>query len=200
MSEDLTSYPGDASATTYLLTVRGNAAPASLDEARRIHNATAGAPPSVAAARSLGDLSHNVYEGRSDALRGEILFLDFWNSLSGLGQFFSNPEVTAGADQLFTSRDAVVWAPADGFGSFSLAVPSGRTAGAVGLLRAEVTAMDKAAIAFTGYAAATINRARAHGLVAHSVWTRVPGPGEQPVQEVVSVDVWMDAGEANRYY
>jgi hypothetical protein len=45
----------------YLLTIRGTLAPTSLEAARQVHNQTAGAPDGVAAARSLGDLSHMVY-------------------------------------------------------------------------------------------------------------------------------------------
>jgi hypothetical protein len=200
MPDDAVSYPADAGATAYLLTVRGTLAPTSLDEARTVHDATAGAAPSVAAARSLGDLSHSVYAGRGDVLGGQLLFIDFWNSLSGLGQFFENPAVAASAGQLFADREAVVWAPAEGFGNVHLPAPSGRTAGVVGLLRTTVTSLEKAASAFTAYSAATINRARSQGLVAHSTWTRVPAPGEQPTPEVISVDVWMDGAAMDRYY
>ena len=48
---------------------------------------------------------------------GEILFIDYWNSLSGLGQFFADPQVQEGASRLFAERDGVVWAPTSGFGS-----------------------------------------------------------------------------------
>jgi hypothetical protein len=194
------SYPADVSEQTFLLTVRGKVVPASLDETRTLHNATAGAPPSVAGARALGDLSHNVYTGRGEELAGELLFIDFWNSLSGLGQFFANPQVEEAAGQLFSARDAVVWDGAPGFGDVHLAVPSGRRAGGVGILRTEVTSMEKAADAFRAYAANTINEARSHGIVSHSVWTRVPNPGQEPAAEVIAIDVWMDADEMGRYY
>ncbi|HEX6477122.1 MAG TPA: hypothetical protein VF005_07580 [Acidimicrobiales bacterium] len=200
MPSDAQSYPADASEQTFLLTVRGTAVPASLDETRTVHNATAGAPPSVAGARALGDLSHNVYTGRGEELAGELLFIDFWNSLSGLGQFFANPQVEQGAAQLFSSREGVVWAGAPNFGDVHLAVPSGRPAAGVGILRTEVTSMEKAAVAFRAYAASTINEARTHGIVSHSVWTRVPDPGHEPAPEVIAIDVWMDGDEMGRYY
>jgi hypothetical protein len=199
MSEDV-SYPADAGATALMLTVRGTTTQSSVEDSRRMHNATAGAPPSVAAAQSLGDLSHNVYVGRGGDVSGEVLFIDFWNSQSGLGGFFSNPQVQAAADQLFVSRDAVVWAPAPEFGEVALTVPSGRSVVGVGVLRATVTDMEKAASAFGAYLAGTVNQARRHGLVAHRVLTRVPNPGEQPLPEVIGVDLWMDLAEMDRYY
>jgi hypothetical protein len=198
--DDGISYPADAGATTFLLTVRGKTKASTLEDVRAVHNSTAGAPDSAAGARALGDLSHNVYSGCGDALQGELLFIDLWNSLSGLGQFFANPHVEAAAGQLFTSRDANVWAPTEGFGDYHLAIPSGRSAGGIGLLRTAVDSIEKAASAFTAYAAATINQSRAHGMLAHSTWTRVPNPGEQPTNEIIGVDVWMDADEMNRYY
>ncbi|HSS09784.1 MAG TPA: hypothetical protein VLL25_07875 [Acidimicrobiales bacterium] len=67
-------------------------------------------------------------------------------------------------------------------------------------MQTSVTSLEKAAPAFSAYAAATINQARAHGIVAHSVWTRVPNPGEKPSNEVIGVDVWLDGDEMNRYY
>jgi hypothetical protein len=200
MSEPTPAPPADAGAATYLLTVRGTTVPATTEEARNLHNATAGHPAGVEAARSLGDLSHQVFTPCGDTQAGELLFIDFWNSLSGMGQFFSDPQVLAGAGQLFATRDTPLWATASGFGSFHLTVPSGRQVTGVGLLRATVTSVEKAADAFTAYAAATINRSRRHGIVSHSVWTRVPAPGEQPALEVLGVDMWMDADQMTGYY
>jgi hypothetical protein len=200
MSDETLSYPDDASAATFLLTVRGKMAAASLEEGRDVHNATAGAPPSVAAARALGDLSHNVYVGYGDDEKSELLFIDYWNSLSGLGRFFSDPQVQAGAKTLFANRDNPLWAPADDFGSFHLAAPGGRTPTGIGMLRAQVTSLDKAAAAFRAYASATINQARRHGLVSHSLWIRMPEPGAPAEPEIIGVDVWLDADEMARYY
>jgi hypothetical protein len=194
------TYPPDAGAATYLLTVRGATVPASTEEARTLHNATAGHPAGVEAARSLGDLSHQAFTPCGDAQAGELLFIDFWNSLSGMAQFFSDPQVQAGGSQLFSRRDTPLWAATSGFGSFHLTVPSGKQVTGVGLLRATVSSLEKAADAFTSYAAVTINRSRRHGLVSHSVWTRVPGPGEPQALEVLGVDMWMDAGQMNGYY
>jgi hypothetical protein len=199
MSLDGPTYPADAGAQTFLLTVRGKPVPATVDEARTVHNATAGAPPSVAGARALGDLSHNVFVGAGDGADGDILFVDFWNSLTGLGQFFANPDVQAGAGQLFATRDGTVWAGTDGFGDFHLATPAGSSARGLGVIRTRVTSIEAAAPAFAAYAAATINTARTHGLVSHTTWVRVPDPGAEPVAEVIGIDQWLDPEEMNRY-
>src|SRR5262245_7156508 len=86
----------------YLLAIRGTLASPTLEEARAIHNATAGAPPNIAAAWALGDLSHMVYvpAGPPTAEAGEFLILDVWNSLDGLNQFFANPQVQHQAGQI----------------------------------------------------------------------------------------------------
>jgi hypothetical protein len=199
MPDQSNSYPADAGAATYLLTVRGKVTTPSVAEARELHNSTAGAPEGVAAARALGDLSHNVYASAGQA-DGELLFIDYWNSLAGLGQFFSDPQVQAGAAQLFAERDGVVWSQTTGFGDFHLALPCGRAPAAVGLLRAEVTSFEAAAPAFNAYTSATINRARRYGQVAHSTWTRLANPGESVAPEVLGVDVWSDTDQMNSYY
>src|SRR6516165_7257740 len=119
-------YPADAGATTYLLTVRGKVKTPTIADARDVHNATAGSPDGVAAARALGDLSHNVYtSGGNGAGADELLFIDYWNSRTGRGQFFADPQVQAGAAQLFADLEGVLWAPTSGFGDFHLATPSG---------------------------------------------------------------------------
>ncbi len=103
MPDDIATYPPDAGATTYLLTVRGATNAPTLEEARALHNATAGAPQSAAGARALGDLSHNVFAPISKELDGQLLFIDRWNSLSGLGMFFANPQVQEAAGKLFSN-------------------------------------------------------------------------------------------------
>ena len=195
-----TTYPADAGATTYLLTVRGKTVLSTLDDTRNIHNATAGAPQSAAGARSLGDLSHNVYAPIGKDLEGQLLFIDLWNSVSGLSTFFSNPQVQVAAGQLFSSRDGIVWSRLDGFGAFHLALPSGRSIGAVGLLQVAVTSIEDAAAAFSAYAGTTIKTARSYGMVSHSNWLRVPNPGEAQTNAVIGVDLWMDADRMNEYY
>jgi hypothetical protein len=196
-SENVT-YPGDAGASLFLLTVRGRPAVASTEEARATHNATAGAPPSVAGARALGDLSHNVFTGIDNA--GDILFIDLWNSMSGLGTFFGNPAVQESASHLFAERDAVVWTATQGFGNFFLPLVAGTSVRAVGILRASVTSVEKAGDAFHAYASETINVGRMHGQASHSTWVRAAGPGEEPSTEVIGVDTWTDVEHMNAFY
>ncbi|HEX3679758.1 MAG TPA: hypothetical protein VHU90_08560, partial [Galbitalea sp.] len=81
------TYPADAGASLYLLTVLGNPNAAPPAKAKDLHNSTAGSPGAVAAAKSLGDLSHNVFLPASDG-DDRLLFLDTWNSSTGLVQFF----------------------------------------------------------------------------------------------------------------
>src|SRR5882757_6404920 len=81
-----------------LLTVRGKTIPKSLEEMRVLHNQTAGSPPGIAAARSLGDLSHKAFapclrSPQSGAEAGELLFLDVWLHPKGIMDFFSNEQV-----------------------------------------------------------------------------------------------------------
>jgi hypothetical protein len=199
MSDQAITYPADAGAATYLLTVRGKPSASSVASARELHNQTAGAPQGVSAARALGDLSHNVYSPVGDGV-AELLFIDYWNSLSGLGQFFSDPQVQAGGDMLFADRDAVVWAPTSGFGDFHLAVPSGGGVVGVGLIRVGVGSLEAAAATFTAYASTTINTARRYGQVAHTTWSRVPNPGESIAPEILGVDLWSDVAKMNDYY
>ena len=52
-----------------VLTVRGTLVPASLEAARVLHNDTAGSEQGIAAARSLGDLSHKVFAPASRATK-----------------------------------------------------------------------------------------------------------------------------------
>src|SRR5258707_15647008 len=95
MSMQPSTVPQPTTLQLYLLSIRGTLAPPTLEAARAIHNQTAGAPESVAAARSLGDLSHMVYvpADQQDGNAGEFLILDIWHSMDGLNAFFANPQV-----------------------------------------------------------------------------------------------------------
>lgn len=96
-----------------LLTIRGTLKTTKIEEAREIHNMTAGNTQGVAAARSLGDLSHNVYVPIGDApgAVSELLFLDLWNNVAGLQTFFSDAQVQAGGARMFATRapSASMW-------------------------------------------------------------------------------------------
>jgi hypothetical protein len=195
------TYPSDAGARTYLLTVRGTVNTPTVADARELHNATAGSPDGVAAALALGDLSHNVYTAAGNGAEvDELLFIDYWNSPTGLGRFFADPQVQAGAAQLFAERQGVLWAPTAGFGDFHLPAASGAAVTGVGLLRVGISSLESAAPAFNAYASATINTARRYGQVAHATWSRLPNPGETISPEVIGVDLWTDPERMNAYY
>jgi hypothetical protein len=193
------TYPADAGADIFLLTVRGTPRASGSDDARDLHNATAGAPQSVAGARALGDLSHNVFVPAEDDLL-RLMFIDTWNSPSGVGQFFGNPQVAEGADKLFSDRTATLWAPAAGFGSYSLPAPTGGSVSGVGYLRAPVTSIEAAREAFSAYASAGIYAARLAGQVAHQLWLPVAMPGAEPVNEVLGIDYWLDVKAMIEHY
>src|ERR1044072_3160661 len=105
--------------TLYLLTIRGTLSPSTLEEARKVHNMTAGDPNGVAAAKSLGDVSHMVYvpmphDGHAPSTRqGKFLILNLWRSTAGLNPFFSAHQVQEGGNMIFSQRAPVVWAPAE---------------------------------------------------------------------------------------
>jgi hypothetical protein len=85
--------------TLILHTTRGMLNPERLSQAQAMHNAfvTEGSQPGIEIARSLGDLSHNLYtpvEGLGKLLAaspGELLFIDQWADAGGMETFFSNP-------------------------------------------------------------------------------------------------------------
>src|SRR5215469_9178749 len=73
----------------YLFTLFGTRA-LSLDAMRPVHNQVAGNPEDVAAAKSLSDLSHMVYQS-IDEKSAEFVIMDLWTNPTGLNQFFSEP-------------------------------------------------------------------------------------------------------------
>ena len=97
-----------------MLTVRGKFVPSTVENARVLHNDTAGSAQGIAAARALGDLSHNVFVPGAGAPSGELLFLDTWVDVQGIMEFFSNPHVQQQGGNMFSARDASVWMPARG--------------------------------------------------------------------------------------
>lgn len=192
-------FPTDAGAEIYLLTVLGTPKGVTPENAADLHNMTAGSADGVAAAKSLGDLSHNVFVPAAAETR--LLFLDTWNSPQGLGQFFADKGTQQGAAALWADYVPTLWMPAEGFGSYSLPAPSGTAVGAVGLLRAPVSSYDAAAPAFHADSAAKINASRQHGMLGHSLWVPVPmAPGQVPATEVLGLDYWEDMDGMNAWY
>jgi quinol monooxygenase YgiN len=186
----------------YLLAIRGTLAPATLEDARSIHNQTAGAPQNVAAARSLGDLSHMVYVpvNQPGAGGGEFLILDVWNSRDGLNQFFANPQVQEQAGQIFSTRDPVVWTPAAGFLSYQLPTPHGKNERIVAVVRGTVRSRDAAQAIHNPLVASQINKSRMAGAVSHQAYFRLAPPEAPEALEFFAVDVWMSAAGMSEHY
>jgi hypothetical protein len=186
----------------YLLSIFGKLKPRTLDAARAIHNETAGAAPNVAAARSLGDLSHMVYVpiDHPGPEAGDFLIMDLWNSLEGLNQFFADAHVQAGGDQIFSQREPAVWQPAEGFVSYHLPAPHDKPDRFVGVVRGRVRSHDEARAVHNALAGGAVNQARAAGNLSHEAYFRVAPPGAPEGLEFFAVDVWMDGKGMQMYY
>jgi hypothetical protein len=187
-----------ATTTLYRLTVQGTII-GDYEQARQVHNQTAGNPESVAAARVLSDLSHMVYipvNGPAD----QLFFLDQWTDLAGLGQFFANPQVEHSAGMLFSSREATVWTPAESYMTYHLPAPTGRNERYIGLIRGQVHSHERAREVYNRVTAETLGQARIAGHLAHEMYVKVTTPGEAESLELLGVDVWYDLEGMGRYY
>ena len=184
----------------YLLSIQGTLAAKSLEESRAIHNATAGAPANVAAAKALSDLSHMVYVPMDPAQAGGFLIMDLWNNLEGLNQFFANPHVQEEAGQIFSQRDPVVWEPAEGFYSYHLPAPYGKHDRFVAVVRGTVRSRPEAQAAHNAIVSQMVNRVRAAGDCSHDAYFRLAPPGSPQALEFCAVDVWMDAAGMMQTY
>jgi quinol monooxygenase YgiN len=185
----------------FLLSIRGTLAAPTLEASRKIHNETAGAPANVAAAQSLGDVSHMVHVPvHSERGANEFLILDIWTSMDGLGQFFANPTVQEQAGQIFMTRDPVVWAPAAGFVSYHIPAPFGRNDRIVSIARGTVPSVEKAMKIHNAGTGAMISKARKAGNLSHEAYLRMAAPGSPEALEFFAVDVWMDHDSMSAYY
>lgn len=185
----------------YLLSIRGTLAHPTLEASRSLHNETAGAPASVAAAQSLGDLSHMVYVPLgSNGGASEFQILDLWNNLDGLNQFFANPQVQEQAGQIFTQRDPLVWQPADGFVSYHFPAPHGKNERFVGMVRGVLHSHEEGKRVHNALVAKFVNKARSRGNLSHDAYVRLMPPGSPASLEFLAVDVWMDAQGMGQYY
>jgi hypothetical protein len=177
-------------------------ASATLEAARTLHNATAGVPANVAAAKSLGDLSHMVYVpvDHSGSGAGEFLILDQWNSLEGLNTFFANKQVQEQAGQIFTQRDPVVWAPAEGFCNYHFPAPFGQNERIVGIVRGMVASQDVARERHNALVAPIVNKARGAGSMSHEAYFRLSPPGIPESLEFYAVDVWYNGAGMAQFF
>ncbi len=192
--------------TLYLLTIRGTLSPATLEEARNIHNMTAGNPEGVAAAKSLGDVSHMVYiplahDGHTQSKgAGEFLIMDLWYSPEGLNTFFSDHQVQEGGNMIFSDRDPVVWAPADGFTSFHIPAPFGNNERIIAVVRGTVNSREEAKDLHNNAMTQTISKARKAGMLSHQAYFRLAAPNSPEALEYFGVDVWMTGEGMGDYY
>ena len=182
--------------TLFLLTIRGTLAPATLQEARTVHNQTAGAPANIAAAQSLGDVSHMVYvpmehDGHTKTKgAGEFLIMDLWNSMDGLNAFFADPHVQEGGGMIFSDRDPVVWAPAEGFARFHIPAPFGKNDRIVTTVRGTIKSTEEALKVHNAATGKTLGKARKAGMLSHEAYLRMAPPGSPQALEFFAVDVW----------
>ncbi|HZS41484.1 MAG TPA: hypothetical protein VFF06_31860 [Polyangia bacterium] len=188
-----------------VLTVRGTLIPQSLEAARKLHNETAGSEQGIAAARSLGDLSHNVYapserSKQSGAKAGELLFVDRWDNPKGIMEFFSNAHVQQQAGKMFSARDAAVWMAARGSFSYHLPAPKAKTDRYVGLIRAVVKSPEQAVAIFAGVDAKAQRDARRRGLVSHELFIKLAAPGDASPVELLGIDLWCDFAGMTEHY
>ncbi len=183
--------------SVFLLTIRGTLSPATLDAARKVHNQTAGNPEGIAAAKSLGDVSHMVYvpamhNGHDKANgAGEFLIMDLWTSIEGLNTFFADQHVQEGGAMIFSERDPVVWAAAPGFTSYHIPAPFGMNDRFITTARATVKSVDEARKLHNAAVAKTVSKARAAGNLSHESYFRMAAPGSPEALEWLGVDVWM---------
>ncbi len=186
----------------FLLAIRGTLASPTLEAARKLHNSTAGAPENMAAAKSLGDLSHMVYVPMEPPQKGagEFLILDIWNSTDGLNKFFANPTVQEQAGQIFAQRDPVVWAAVDGFVSYHIPSPSGMNDRFITTARGTVKNMDEARKLHNEATVKTLSKARKAGNLSHESYFRMAAPGSPEAMEWFGVDVWMRPDAMMEFY
>jgi hypothetical protein len=188
-----------------LLCIRGTLRDAGQTEsARKTHNATAGNPEGVAAAKSLGDLSHKVFipakSEMAGAQPGEFLILDVWETPGGIEKFFANSDVQHGGEKLFTKRDPTVWMPARGAYGFNLPAAMGRNDRHVGLFRAQVKSPEIAMEVFDKAIRPATNKARQRGQLSHQLYFRLGPPSKDGTAELLGVDVWCDLQGMQQYY
>jgi len=195
----------DATQEPVLLLIRGTLKDgANHEAARKTHNATAGHPEGVKAAKALGDLSHKVYVPATSALSGakpaEFLILDVWERPEGIQKFFSDAQVQQGGGVLFAQRDPHVFMRARGARTFNLPAPIGRDERYVGVIRGKVKSPESAVATFAGSLEKTINAARQRGQLSHDLYFKHEAPAADGSAELLGVDLWTDLKGMEKHY
>jgi hypothetical protein len=186
----------------FLFTVKGPMAAKDLEGGRVAHNMAAGSDQGVAAARSFSDLSHAVYVPvkPNGGGAGELLIIDYWSNPSGIGTFFSDPQVQKGGSMVYRDREAVIWERTPGLPHFSLPAPSGKNERFVGIARGPIASREKAETILTEALRKRANIARAKGLMSREWFFRLGRPGEKPPLAAIGIDVWFDAAGMQEVY
>lgn len=151
-----------------------------LPDARARHNAFTGEGPQPGReiARSLGDLSHNIYtpaegvEGALAAPVGELLFVDYWSDPDGMEDFFADAIAQQAGDTLFSSREEAEWAFARNGFTFCVPAPYGLPAGYLAMMRAPVCSGDETGAALGKVVSAALSTARRRGQISHTLFVR----------------------------
>jgi len=185
-----------------LLTVTGKVKPTSVEATCELHNMTAGNPQGVAAAKALGDMSHMTYMpfDPSGAFSGDLLFLDIWNNLEGLNQFFGDHQVQAGAEMMFASREGVVWSKLENYLHFNFPAPTGHNDRIVGMIRGTVKSIEEAEDIHNAAMEKRVAPARIDGLLSHEFYVRLAAPGSPEALEVLGLDIWSSAEGMGKHY
>jgi len=188
--------------TFNLLTVMGKVKPESIEATCKLHNETAGDPGGVAAAKTLGDMSHMTFmpTDASTNFKGDLLFMDVWNNLDGLNKFFSDPQVQGGANVMFSTREAIVWSKLDSFLNFQFPVPTDKNKRIVGLVKGKVNSIEEAQEIHNTAIAGQVGISRAAGIISHEFYVRLAAPGTPESLEVLGVDTWMNEESMLQHY
>ncbi len=171
----------------------------SVDESRPIHNVFADGGPASAMeiARSLGDLSHNVYTSVSEKKPREVLLLDFWADPEGMQRFFSDGRVREAGGRLCSSYDETSWTPVRDAFAFRLPPKAGHSARFVAMARAPVKSVEDAVAEFNRLVSMNAATGRSRGQVSHDLYVRIGAPG---TPEIIGVDFWSTLERLREHY
>jgi hypothetical protein len=131
---------------------------------------------------------------------GEFLIMDLWTSIEGLNTFFSDKHVQEGGAMIFSERDPVVWAPAEGFVNFHIPAPSGKNDRIIAVVRGTVNSKEEAQKLHNTAITRTISKGRKLGLLSHEAYFRMAAPNSPEAREFFVVDVWMSGEGPGDFY